>query len=254
MKFTIGNVFSRAFDLMGRHFALIFGMALVTVGLPTLLFSAWLVNVMGGSVGDTSVNYDMMTGMGMTSGIILGLVSAILSLINYSMVTELAVTGLVGRKFELGASIGRAFANILPLIAIGILYALAVMLGMILLIIPGIIIGVALSPCFAVYIAERGTGIGGALSKAWKLTENHRWALFFISIIVGLATSILSTVVQSPVLIMAASLSPLVILGVSTLASVIVNTVTLVFSVACYVLLRETKEGKTPEAAADVFA
>ncbi|MDC7684857.1 hypothetical protein PQU92_16350 [Asticcacaulis sp. BYS171W] len=253
MKFTIGNVFSRAFDLMGRHFALIFGMAAVTVGIPTFAFSAYMVTALGESPLETS-GVGFSTTSGSLTGFGLGLASIILSLINYSMLTELAVTGLVGRKFELGESIGRAFANILPLIAIGILYGLAFIVGFILLIIPGIIVAVALSPCFAVYIAERGNGIGGALSKSWKLTENHRWGLFFISLLVGVATLILSSVVQAPFLFLAASLPPLVILGISTLANVVVNAVSLVFSVTCYVLLRESKEGRTPETAADVFA
>ncbi|ESQ79099.1 hypothetical protein [Asticcacaulis sp. YBE204] len=253
MKFTIGNVFSRAFDLMGRHFALIFGMAIVTVGIPTFAFSAYLVEILGQAPLDTD-GFGFTLPTGSSAGLVLGLVSIILSLINYSMLTELAVTGLVGRKFELGAAIGRAFANILPLIVIGIIYFLAVAVGMILLIIPGIIIMVAMSPCFAIYIAERGIGITGAVSKSWALTENHRWALFFISLLVGIATGILSNIVQAPFLFMSASLSPTLFLGLTTLVGVAVNAITLVFSVTCYVLLRESKEGKTPESAADVFA
>lgn len=70
-----------------------------------------------------------------------------------------------------------------------ILMVLAVLAGLILLIIPGIIIAIALS--FGTLITvDKGMRPVAALKESWRLTKGYRWKLFLL----GLATILLNIV------------------------------------------------------------
>jgi len=59
---------------------------------------------------------------------------------------------------------------------------LAVIAGLILLIVPGIIIGLALS--FTLFlVVDKGVGPVSAFKESWKLTKGNRWKLFLLSMI-----------------------------------------------------------------------
>lgn len=67
----------------------------------------------------------------------------------------------------------------LPYLAVKIITTIAVLIGLVLLIIPGIII--ALSFLFATYIVvESGKGPIEALKESARITKGHKWALFML--------------------------------------------------------------------------
>lgn len=60
-----------------------------------------------------------------------------------------------------------------------ILSGILILLGLVLLIIPGIIIGLALS--FATYLViDKGLGPVAALKQSWSMTHGNRWRLFLL--------------------------------------------------------------------------
>lgn len=66
-----------------------------------------------------------------------------------------------------------------------ILYSLCVIIGVILLVIPGIYVSGRL--IFAIYISiEKNQGARKTIKETWKMTEGYGWKLFWKSFVIGL--------------------------------------------------------------------
>ncbi len=85
---------------------------------------------------------------------------------------------------------------------------LAVIVGLILLIVPGIIIGLALS--FTLFLViDKGLGPINAFKQSWKLTKGNRWKLFLLSLaflginILGMLALLVGLLVTVPVTFLA---------------------------------------------------
>ncbi len=77
------------------------------------------------------------------------------------------------------------FRMILNYIRASILFGIVVFVGLIFLIIPGIIIGIALSP-FPYFIIDENKGPIEALKASYALTRGAKWELFVFGILQGL--------------------------------------------------------------------
>lgn len=85
-----------------------------------------------------------------------------------------------------------------------ILMLLAVVAGLILLIVPGIIVGIALS--FTLYlVVDKGLGPVAAFKQSWTLTKGNRWTLFLLGLalfginILGMLAVLVGLLVTVPV-------------------------------------------------------
>ncbi|MCC8114832.1 MAG: DUF975 family protein [Bacteroidales bacterium] len=69
-------------------------------------------------------------------------------------------------------------ARFLPFMIAGLLVSLAISIGTVLLIVPGIIVGLGFSMTFLIMIDNpQITGID-AMKASWKMMEGHKWELF----------------------------------------------------------------------------
>jgi len=248
MTFTIGNVFSRSFTLIGQNFVRLLLVGLLTYALPVGTGAAlfW-----AGSGIDVN-NPQNWGGPQIVSLLLFGLLSMLFYFINMSVVTELAITRAVHQPFVLGTALKRSLINIVPLFLVMLLCGLSMMLGFLLLIIPGIIIAIALCVAIPAYVAESRTGIIGALKRSWALTENHRWAILLIFILVGILGSLFSGIAKALTLLVNLDNLALMI-GLNTLVEGLYTLFSTVFTVVIYVVLRESKEDHTPDATAALF-
>jgi hypothetical protein len=64
-----------------------------------------------------------------------------------------------------------------------LLMALVVGLGFMLMVIPGIILGVGLALAIPAVVLEPGRSASGALSRSWELTRGSRWRIFGLGIV-----------------------------------------------------------------------
>lgn len=109
---------------------------------------------------------------------------------------------------------GAAFANLwhpasfLPYVGVKILTALAVLLGLVLLIVPGIIAALALM--FATYLViDRKLGVIEALKESARLTKGNRWNLLILMLalvginILGALALLVGLLVSVPVSLLA---------------------------------------------------
>ena len=177
-RFDLGRVIERTFGAVGANALPLFLMSLVFVGLPQAAL-AW------GQAQWTQasqVGSDDLVMAGVLVWLTGLIVSMVCGVIMQGLVTHSVVADLQGRKASLGESLGVAMKSFWVLLAVGIVAGLAMMLGLILLVVPGILIFLIWLLAGPVVVAE-GTGIGRALQRSRELTRNHRWWLLLLTVV-----------------------------------------------------------------------
>jgi hypothetical protein len=96
---------------------------------------------------------------------------------------------LRGEPVRVASALQRALARFLPLIGLGFLYGLGIFFGMLLLIVPGIILITMWLVAVPVCVVE-GEGPFASLSRSAELTKGHRWQIFGIIVLLGIANGV----------------------------------------------------------------
>jgi hypothetical protein len=250
---SIGSVFSRAFGVMGNNPLVVFGVALVLGAGPQILYSVLL-----------GTNRGVLANDPMQAAVIGGLVVFLISMVSRSLVsgciTRATVAYSQGHRASLGECLGVALRRAGPVIVVSLLFGIMVMLGLILLIVPGIMLAVMWSVVVPITVEER-TGILGAFNRAQELTRGARWTifgLFLLIFLIGLGIGFVGVLV-STVTIGFSYENPAISSSVPALAvNVIVLTLASAFSSALvtslFVELREWKDGPEDSKLGDIFA
>jgi hypothetical protein len=173
-EFQIGQVLSRAFDVFFKH---IVAFTLIA----TVVIVPYFV-LLGAVVGSGAPPEQM--------GVMM-LLAFVLNLFLTPLATAIILHGafqhMRGHPVHLGESISRGLARFLPLIGLMILLTLGVLLGTMLLIIPGIILMVMWYVAVPACVVER-IGPVRSLSRSQELTKGFRWkifGLFLLALIIG---------------------------------------------------------------------
>ena len=146
------------------------------------------------------------------------------------------------------------------MIVVSILFGILVVLGLIVLIVPGIIMAVMWSVVVPITVEER-TGIFGAFSRSQELTRGARWTIFGLFLLIfligmgiGLVGVLFATVTlgfsyENPAI---SSSLPAIIMNaiVATLASAFSSALV----TSLFVELREWKDGPEDSKLSDIFA
>ena len=175
-RFDVGRVFELTFGAIGANAVPLLLIAVLFVGIPQAGF-VWAQTFLAEQSGTESF-------LGLAFLIWLGgfLVTMICNVLMQGVVTHTVVADLQGRKTSLDESVGVALRSFWVLLAIGIVSGLAMTLGLILLVVPGILIFLVWMVAGPVAIAER-PGVGRALERSRILTRGHRWWLLLVAII-----------------------------------------------------------------------
>jgi uncharacterized membrane protein len=125
---------------------------------------------------------------------------------------------------------------------------LGVMVGMLLLVVPGIIILLMWSVAVPSYVEERA-GVVASLKRSRELTKGSRWK------ILGLYVVMLTIIVLIQMLVVAilGQAGTLAIVA-AMLTSAVFGTLFAAMIASLYVELRQVKDGATPDRLAEVFA
>ena len=166
-----------------------------------------------------------------------------------------AIATLNGRRASFADCLATGLRYLVPLTFIGLLATLGVVVGLILLIVPGIIILVMWSVVYPVCVVER-SGVSGAFRRSQELTRGYRWpilgvylALIVLIVIVSIvfgALVALDMTVATDIFAIAAIAADLI----DTIVTLVIGST---FSASLYYELRQLKEGIGPEALASVF-
>lgn len=183
--------------------------------------------------------------------------SALLAIVIQMVLSQLIAAAITYGSFQylrgqpvgIGEALSRGLSLILPMIGVAILAGLAIGLGFILLIVPGIIIAVMLWVAIPAAVVER-PGVVASLSRSAELTKGYRWPVFGILVIIVVLAMVVGFVIQFV----------LAMIGGPTLYALgnwVVNAVFGAFSATVaavgYYFLRVAKEGVDINEIAKVF-
>lgn len=210
----LGEILAACFELYGRHFPTFAAIALAIV-VPMDLISLGLIE------GHLSSGYDEDAVFGGGAA--------------YTIVTLLVTTPLItaghvhavmdvgeGRKPKAARSLQAAGAVLLPVLGTVLAYSLGVMLGTLLLVVPGIFLAIYWYVAAQIVVAE-GRGPAEALSRSGDLVGGSWWRVFGVVIVLSLVAMVPALALGIPVTVAAgeADSGLLLVLGTILLDTVL---------------------------------
>ncbi len=187
-SFSVGDVLGKGFSTYFKNLPAFLVMALVVYA-PLILYGLVADPPTASSLDDLQSQALIFTGVIIGGGMLLSLVMS--SAVTYTVVEELN-----GRHAPVGKSLLVGLTRALPTLAVGIVCAVCILLGMLALVVPGVIVMCMLYVATPASVVER-PGIGGALSRSAFLTKGYRWGIFGLIIIVGVLSGIVDYVLEA---------------------------------------------------------
>ncbi len=244
----VGQLISLTFGMIGRNAAVVLLLSLAYAALA-IYVPGWVGTAVAGA------------GIAMPAYLawVPGALGNLLPGAFVSGCIALAVTGdMAGQRPGFGAVAGQALRLLLPLLGLTILASLGVILGMVLLIVPGVLLALrwfVVVPARAV----EGGGVFNAFSRSAALTKGSRGALFGFYAVLVVLLLVLSGVLilgsggLTQYATLTAARDPLVLISQIVLNALFAAVSGTAAAVA-YMELRRLKEGTLPGQLADVFA
>jgi hypothetical protein len=251
-RFEFGRVVGQTFSLIGRNFVLFVILALVFVGAPQFGLLYAQMNAIG--AGDT--------GQMMVISLAALLVNGVMSFVLQGALTRAAVDDLSGSGVKAGAAIGDGLRFFFPLLLVAILMGIGLMLGFLLLIIPGIILAVRWSMTAPIVVIEQA-GPTKSMGRSAELSSGHRWAIFGLILLylvfayalqIVLGVLLASFSADDPSQLMAMDALGVGYAVASSAVSAVIALVSTVGVASLYFELRRVKEGVGVAELANVFA
>lgn len=247
---SAGRAIDLAFSTIRYNPSVTLGLALVIGAIPGLLVS----------YASSQIPTEMMSEMGPSFWAVLAssiISSMVISALTQAFLTRATVAQSEGRKAGFGECIQAGLTVFLPLIALAILYSLAVAVGLVLLIIPGFMVMVAWSVAAPALIEERH-GIFGCIRRSNDLTRGARWKVFSLMVAVGLLATLVSGAVEMIAGIdetdpLAGFGNPTYLL-LTTLVGTVFSLISGTIQSAIYVELRDRKDGPARQQLEQIFA
>jgi glycerophosphoryl diester phosphodiesterase family protein len=166
---SVGEILDTSFSLYRWHFGALATVSLICTGLPLVL--RLFVEAAGG----------LFTHIPLALVYLLSLV--VLSLVATGATVFIVSESYLGRPLSAREALTRATPYMGRILIASLLMALVVGLGFMLMVIPGIILGVGLALAIPAVVLEPGRSASGALSRSWELTRGSRWRIFGLGIV-----------------------------------------------------------------------
>jgi len=194
----VGELLGTAFQLYRRHWRTLLTIAAVVVVPLTLLqyvIGHW-VRSHGQQMRDQVVVSTSFWAVA-TASLLAALVGLLLYQVLTGAITRAIAAEVAGEDLDVEQSYRFGFARLGPVLVVSILVGLATLAGLIVLIIPGIYIGVRLAMSIQALVVEgrRGTE---AMRRSWALVGGHWWHAFFTLVVAALITGVVNAVITAP--------------------------------------------------------
>jgi hypothetical protein len=245
--FRLGDVFSKAFSVFGRHIIAFFLIAALA-NLPAYLVRLAIVQFA------TPSQIVPLPSLGLLATYASAPVTTICWAIVNGAVTYGVVQDLRGRTTSIAQAGAIAVRRFLPLIGIAILVALLFWLGLVLLIVPGLIVYCLYYVAAPACVAEQA-GVGASLSRSRYLTKGHRLQIFGAAALIFIVNVAITSATASAVIALGAQATTA--LRAVQIASFVAQAVFGAFNAVLvgvfYYQLRVTKDGVDIDKIASVF-
>jgi hypothetical protein len=233
--FRVGPVISRSVSVMARHFLSFFIVSLIAFS-PLFLLRA------GTAAAETDPIQALITiGIGFV-------LLMVLSMFSSAIILQGAFQDMRHRPVNVLDSLKVAVRRLLPLIGLALLETVLLLLGLILLVVPGFMLYTMWLVAVAACVVER-TGPWRSLRRSQELTKGHRWkvfGLFLLLLALSLINPLVQLVLNATVGATAAAIGNGVWTAIGSAFSSVVMAVT-------YYDLRVAKEGIDIDQIASVF-
>jgi len=161
---SVGEILDVSFTLYRRHFAPLAGVAIVCSGIPVVL------NMFIEAAGGMLENLPLV--------LVYYIVFAALSSVATAATVFIVSESYLGRPIDARAALRRAAPYIGKILLCSMLTALAVGIGFILFVVPGIVLIAGLILAVPAIVIEPRLSSSAALSRSWELTRGSRWRMF----------------------------------------------------------------------------
>jgi hypothetical protein len=240
--FRLADVFSKSFAVYGRRFVPFIVLTIIA-SIPIYL----LIFLVGTPTRIATADpADLAASMG--PAVILALANVVTKSLASGAVMYGVVQELRGRAFSVGDSLQIALRRFLPIVGIAICTSIVVMLGTILLIVPGLMLLCMFYVSTPVCVAEQ-TGVFTSMSRSRFLTKGHRWQVFGMILVIGVGAFALGAIVG----VSLAWAGPTIAQIANSAVSAIVDAFGGVLMGVLYYQLRVAKEGIDINKIAGVF-
>ncbi len=264
-QFEIGDVISRSFEMLRRNFLPFAVTALVVIGIPAILTIIFTIGAFGGLGGEG-------LGMGTLGAVgIVGALLGVLTLIVSSIILPAAIIyaslkGWAGEPVSMRESLRLMLSRFWSLLGLGIVAAIAIGLGFLLLVVPGLILYSGWFVVVPVLIMER-KGVFDSLSRSWELTSGYKWQIFAVIVIAFVIQMLIAALFSIPSMAMAIDVESVVAVDpgasfgfgyivaqlFSMIGDAIAQLLAALFTASAYYELRRVKEGIGISSIASIF-
>jgi hypothetical protein len=246
MKLSYSEVWADVIALLRSHASLIATVAAVFIFLPALLVGYFLPQPEGAATFERLVQ---LWGEYLDANWHWLLLSRIIAMIGSIAILLL----LFARGITVGGAIAAALALLPVYFIASLLGSVAIGVGFLLLIVPGLYLIGRLGPLNALVVAETHRNPIAALRRCWDLTRGQGWAILGLILIVAIAAAIVVAVASSLlgivfILVAGRDVGRFLALIVATAGNAAMMTLLLVLAAAIY---RRLSEGRSAAAAAD---
>jgi len=250
-RFDIGRVINQITGLIGRNFISFTVLALLFSGLPYVI-SMLLQPLL--------IQPDSQAATILSAALLSIFLTVVPGFLLIGALTRASIDDLGRKGVSVPAALQAGLRYLLPLIGLGLIVGLGVFAAMILLIVPGIILGICWIVSSPVLVVEKA-GIFQALQRSLALTRGHRWAIFGLMLLYMLVVVIVAIIIftifsgsivppQPGELAAQPGIATILFLALIQSFEVLISTVGIA---AIYFELRRIKEGIDVSELASVF-
>jgi MFS family permease len=252
-RFEIGRVVKRTFGVIGRNLATFAPLSLIA-GVPFAIVT-WSRS------GANLFSLTPFTGRTIGLAALSWLIYLVTLVVLQATITYATIADLNGRRASVADCISTGISHLVPLILIAVFAGLGILLGFLLLVVPGILIAISWSVAVPVRVIER-SGVIDSILRSNKLTSGHFGAIFVLMIALFIAQMIIAGVVGALIGVVLALVSPESVATIRTswvgiassaIGAMISGIISSAGTASIYFELRSIKEGIGPEALAAVF-
>jgi hypothetical protein len=251
-RFTVGGVIAKTVTVWWKHVLAFTAMSIVVYAPLTAVLGAFLAAATAGN----APSQEGLPRLAVAGGAV-WLLTLVLAVVQAGAVTYGTVRHLSGERVAVAEMIRVGLRRGLPVVAVGLLLWLGIVLGMVLLFVPGLMLLVASCVAIPAAVVER-PGTLGAIRRSFALTRGYRWGLFAAGLAVTVIVWVLAAVVQVGATVVSTLLLPqqqamVGTIVASQLGNVFFSALPLVGISVAYHELRVAKEGIDTAALAKVF-
>lgn len=169
-EYRVGDVLNKSLSVLLANF-IPFMIITTAVNLPSIVFAIY-----------TGQNPEE------SNNLILTLLQLFLGPIATGAITFGVFQQLRGKHSSMGECVSVGFSRLFPVMFVAIVTGIAIMLGTLLLIVPGIILACMLFVAVPSAVVEKN-GVRGALARSRELTRGSRFNIFWVVLLLGLIDS-----------------------------------------------------------------